>query len=201
MSAHVAPIANETEGLAGFLAQQQDAFRSVAYGLSDAQAASTPTVSALSVGGLLKHIAEVQEHWLQLVLAAPGRPVVEESDADKTAEHLDTFRFRETDSLEIALKTYDDVSARVLDAVRTVDLGVAVPVPEAPWFPKDIEAWSARWVWLHLIEELSRHAGHADIIREGIDGATMYELVAGREGWPETPWLKPWQPKQAPTLR
>jgi hypothetical protein len=51
-----------------------------------------------------------------------------------------------------------------------------------------------RWVALHLVEELARHAGHADIIREAIDGATMYELVAGREGWPETPWLKPWRP-------
>ena len=51
-----------------------------------------------------------------------------------------------------------------------------------------------RWVWFHLIEELARHAGHADIVREAIDGATMYELVAGREGWPETDWLKPWRP-------
>ena len=39
-----------------------------------------------------------------------------------------------------------------------------------------------RWVALHLIEELSRHAGHADIIRESIDGATMYELMAGTGG-------------------
>jgi hypothetical protein len=48
---------------------------------------------------------------------------------------------------------------------------------------------------LHLLEELARHAGHADIIREHIDGATMYELMAGAEGWPETDWLKPWRPK------
>ena len=51
-----------------------------------------------------------------------------------------------------------------------------------------------RWVALHLIEELTRHAGHADIIRESIDGATMYELMAGLEGWPETDWIKPWKP-------
>ena len=47
-----------------------------------------------------------------------------------------------------------------------------------------------------LIEELSRHAGHADIIREAVDGATMYELIAGLEGWPATPWLTPWQPAE-----
>ncbi len=39
---------------------------------------------------------------------------------------------------------------------------------------------------LHLIEEIGRHAGHADIIRESIDGANMYELMAGVEGWPAT---------------
>ena len=65
---------------------------------------------------------------------------------------------------------------------------------DVPWFPKDVEHWSVRWVAMHLIEELARHAGHADIIRESIDGATMYELMAGLEGWPETDWIKPWRP-------
>src|SRR5215203_1059846 len=66
-------------------------------------------------------------------------------------------------------------------------------VPDGvPWFPDDVEAWSVRWVLLHLIEEIGRHAGHADIMRESIDGATMYELMAGAEGWPATDWLQPW---------
>ena len=49
-----------------------------------------------------------------------------------------------------------------------------------------------RWVLLHLVEEIARHAGHADIVREPIDGATMYELMAAAEGWPATDWLQPW---------
>ena len=52
-----------------------------------------------------------------------------------------------------------------------------------------------RWVLLLLIAEIARHAGHADIVREAIDGATMYALMAAAEGWPETEWLKPWKPK------
>ena len=52
-----------------------------------------------------------------------------------------------------------------------------------PWFPKDVDAWSVRWVLFHMIEELARHAGQADIIRETIDGATLYELLAGLEDW------------------
>ena len=51
-------------------------------------------------------------------------------------------------------------------------LDAAVPVPrDSPWFPKDVDAWSVRWVFLHVISELARHAGHADIIRESLDGA------------------------------
>ena len=67
-------------------------------------------------------------------------------------------------------------------------LDAAVPVPrDSPWFPKDVDAWSVRWVFLHVISELGRHAGHAD--------ATMYELVAAVENWEPQPWLTPWTPK------
>ena len=60
-------------------------------------------------------------------------------------------------------------------------------MPDQPWFPKDLDGWSVRWVLLHLIEEIARHAGHADIIRESLDGATGIELLAGAEGWPASP--------------
>ena len=60
--------------------------------------------------------------------------------------------------------------------------------------PDDIDAWSVRWVLLHLIEEVARHAGHADIVREAVDGATMYPLMAAAEGWPATDWMQPWEP-------
>ena len=77
--------------------------------------------------------------------------------------------------------------------MRGLPLDHPVPVPQGvPWFPDDVEAWSVRWVLLHLIEEIGRHAGHADIVRESIDGATMYELMAGAEGWPATDWMQPW---------
>lgn len=60
--------------------------------------------------------------------------------------------------------------------------------------PDDVEAWSVRWVLLHLVEETARHAGHADLMRELIDGAKMYELMAAVEGWPDTDWLRAWRP-------
>ena len=68
------------------------------------------------------------------------------------------------------------------------DLGQPVPVPkDVPWNPPDVDAWSVRWVLLHLIEETARHAGHADIVRESLDGATAFPLLAAAEGWPATP--------------
>ena len=74
------------------------------------------------------------------------------------------------------------------------DLGRAVPVPDELWYPDDLEAWSVRGVLLHLIEETARHAGHADIVREALDGATAYPLMAAAEGWPATDWMQPWAP-------
>ena len=81
-------------------------------------------------------------------------------------------------------------------------LGHPVPVPAGvPWFPQDVDAWSVRWVALHLIAETARHAGHADIVREAIDGATAFPLLAAAEGWPATPWLTPWEPAAAQASR
>ena len=102
------------------------------------------------------------------------------------------------ETLDEVMERFDAQAKETLRILEEADLDEAVPVPrDAPWFSKDLEAWSVRWVGLHLVEEIARHLGHADIIREAIDGATMYELVAGREGWPETQWLKPWRPAQA----
>ena len=55
-----------------------------------------------------------------------------------------------------------------------------------PWIPAGL-VWSPRWILLHLIEETARHAGHADIVRESLDGATCWTLMAAAEGWPEEP--------------
>ena len=191
MALHAPPVANETDALVGFLGQAQDAFPALLLGLSATQAAGSPSASDLSLGGLVKHVIDVQRSWLAKAEAAPGE--VQESP-DDVAAYLDSFTFRETDSLDALLAEHAEVSATVLDAVRRLDLDTVVPVPDAPWFPQDGPPWSVRWIWWHLMEELSRHAGHGDIIRETVDGATMYALVAARDGLPDLPFLKAWQP-------
>ena len=111
-------------------------------------------------------------------------------------DHDSGFGFGPDETLSGALSAYDE-AARATDAeMRKLDLEHPVPVPkDVPWFPKDVDTWTVRWVLLHLIDETARHAGHADIVRESIDGATMYELMAAAEGWPATEWLQPWAPK------
>jgi uncharacterized damage-inducible protein DinB len=195
MAAHVPPVVDERESLIAYLDQQRDAFATVAFGLTEEQIRLAPTAGTLSIGGLVKHVTTCERGWTERMAAAPDAPVPPDRSVEEQATAWgDDFRVTDGDTLEsllAALAAQGDVTR---DVLRRADLGAAVPVPhDAPWFPKDVAAWSVRWVSMHLVEELARHAGHADIIRESIDGATMYELVAAREGWPETPWLKPWR--------
>jgi uncharacterized damage-inducible protein DinB len=196
MPGQVPPVADEREGLLAYLAQQRHAIRIAAYGLTDEQAMATPSASALSVGGLIKHLVSMERGWIDIILQRDGSASGESSEDDYVAD----FQLAPGETLASVLDRYDDV-ARETEAVigEISDLGQSVPVPKGvPWFPDDVEAWSVRWVLLHLIEETARHAGHADIVRESIDGATAFPLMAAAEGWPASPWMQPWQPPAQP---
>src|SRR6476646_11177526 len=196
MAAHVPPVADERESLIAYLDQQRDAFATVAFGLTEEQIRLAPTAGTLSIGGLVKHVTTCERGWTERMAAAPQAPAPPDTSvADQARAWGEDFTVTDDDTLEsllAALAAQGEVTRSVL---READLGAPVPAPrDVTWFPPDVEAWSVRWVAMHLVEELARHAGHADIVRESIDGATMYELVAAREGWPETPWLRPWRP-------
>lgn len=190
-----APAKDEKQTLINFVRFQQDAFFAVAYGLTDEQARSTPSVSALSIGGLVKHATGVQTGWVNRVKAAPEFPPPDDRPLEEVmAEYQDQYVMRDDETLEQLLGNLRAQNEETLHVFAESDLDTRVPVPhDVPWFPQDIDFWNVRWVAMHLVEELSRHAGHCDIIRESIDGATMYELMAGVLGWPETDWIKPWK--------
>ena len=196
MSALASPVADERGALREFVAYHQDAYFAIAYGLTDEQARATPSASAMSIGGVIKHATGVQQTWMQRVAAAPDAPAPDSRPfEERAAAFQDEFVMRDDQTLEQILDAFAAQNAETLRLIDAADLDAPVPVPtDAPWFPKDLNAWSVRWVIHHLINELARHSGQADVIRESIDGATMYELVAGLEGWPETDWLKPWRP-------
>src|ERR1700757_2071543 len=162
------PVKDERDALREFLDFNQRAFLAVSYGLSDEQARSTPTVSALSIGGLIKHVTSVQRNWMSRVSAAPDLPPPDPRPmAEQMAARADQLVMRDDETLEGLLKGLVAQDAETLRIFGEGDLDAQGPGPkDVRWFPKDIDPWSARWVALHLIEELSRHAGHADIIRE-----------------------------------
>jgi hypothetical protein len=178
MPGSVRPVANERDGLLAYLAQQRLGLRATVHGLTDEQARMTPTPSStLSLGGLIKHAANCERGWIAGTIA---NRLPEGGGRDWATE----FQLQEGETLEWALALYDEV-ARETEAIiaEIPDLGQAVAVPPAPWFPKNVKFWSVRWVLLHAIEETARHGGHADIIREALDGKTWYELMAANEGW------------------
>lgn len=90
----------------------------------------------------------------------------------------DSFRLVDDETVPGVLAFWDGVVAGTEKFIRSVpDLEDTFPLPEAPWFPKEEEV-SMRWLLVHLVEETARHAGHADIIRESLDGKTAFELIA-----------------------
>jgi uncharacterized damage-inducible protein DinB len=179
MPGSVRPVVDERDGLLAYLAQQRDGLRFAVHGLTDEQAASTPTASALSLAGLIKHVARMERYWVVEIMAQRQLPELRDQDYEAG------FRLEEGETVADVLALQAAVAEETEAIVAEIaDLGQPVPVPKGvPWFPRDVEAWSVRWVLLHLIEETARHAGHADIIRESLDGATMYRLMAAAEGW------------------
>ncbi len=154
---------DERGTLLAFVEAQRTALREAAQGLTEEQAASRPSVSELSLSGLLKHAAQCERGWLQMAQGAAG-------DEDQEDAWADAFRLVDGESMPSVLALWDEVRRETEAFIAAVpSLDDSFPLPPAPWFPADAKV-SMRWMLLHLVEEFARHAGHADIIRESIDG-------------------------------
>ncbi|HEY9368863.1 DinB family protein [Streptomyces sp.] len=163
---------DERGAFLNFVEAQRAALRRVALGLTEEQAASRPSASELSLSGLIKHVAEVELNWLRLAQQRPN-------ERQRTQETWgDAFRLVDDETIPEILAFWDGVAKETEEFVRTVpSLDDTFPLPPAPWFPKDGRV-SMRWMLLHLVQEMGRHAGHADVIRESLDGQTSFELIA-----------------------
>jgi uncharacterized damage-inducible protein DinB len=167
---------DERGALLSFLEEQRGGIRRALLGLTEEQAASRPSASQLSLSGLLKHVAEVEQGW---VARAKGeQPAVERTEVN----WHECFRLMGDETMESQLAYWQKVADETEAFTRSVpSLDDTFALPNDPWFPPD-ERVSMRWLLLHLIREISRHAGHADIIRESLDGKTAFELVALERG-------------------
>lgn len=146
-----------------------------AEGLTDDQARLRPTASALTVGGLIKHVASTEQGWTSFMTGAglPGSDVeVDWTNPDPAvvAAYQDGFTLLPHETLAGVLADYEAVAAATDELVATLpDLDASYPLPPAPWFPPGA-SWSVRRAVLHIVAETAQHAGHADIVRESIDG-------------------------------
>jgi hypothetical protein len=168
-------VTGERADLLDVLHKHRGLFRVTVQGLTDEQARLRPTVSELTLGGLVKHVARTEQHWARFIVHGPAEDAIDWANVDwsdpppEVAAYSDGFRMLEDETLAGLLAEYDEIAAATDALVATVDLDAGQPLPTAPWFPPGAR-WSARRVLAHIVAETAQHAGHADILREAIDG-------------------------------
>ncbi|MDA2809640.1 DinB family protein [Nocardiopsis sp. RSe5-2] len=180
MTQHTSPataVKTEADEILEILREQRRFLRLTVRGLDDERATRRTTDSGLTLAGLVKHVARTERGWIAIM---NGRT---ENDPDREASWGDDFRLVGDETLEGTLAFYAGVEAETEKAVAALpSLDHPAKLPEAPWFPKDA-SWSARRILLHLIRETAQHCGHADIIRESLDGATTTEVMGEAVEW------------------
>jgi uncharacterized damage-inducible protein DinB len=151
------------------LAAHRHFLRYTVQGLTDEQARQRPTASELTLGGLIKHVAHQEAGWVRFILEGPSA-IATPTDAAGFEKWAAEFRLLPDETLAGVLAEYEEIARRTDELVRTLpDLDATHPLPEAPWFrPGAVR--SARRVFLHIVAETAQHSGHADILRESIDG-------------------------------
>jgi uncharacterized damage-inducible protein DinB len=165
-------VSPERADLLAELASARRFLRYTARELTDEQARQRTTVSELCLGGLIKHVTAVEQAWSGFIVAGPSAlgDSSEMTEAD-WAKRANQFRLLPDETLDGVLAAYEEVASSTDDLLRTLpDLNARQPLPQAPWFPPGAQ-WSARQALLHIVAETAQHAGHADIIRESLDGA------------------------------
>ncbi|MCI0688206.1 MAG: DinB family protein [Sporichthyaceae bacterium] len=132
-------------------------------GLSEADARKRLVGSVTTAAGIVKHLAEVERWWFQMVLAGrddvPMLSTVDDPDAD--------FRVAGTDTVAGLLAGYE--------AECAISRRLVADVPDLDFVaPRTVRGkqYSLRWILLHMLEETARHNGHLDILREQLDGST-----------------------------
>lgn len=152
----------EKETLLGFLNFLRQTVVLKCQGLSEEQMRSTPTASSMTLLGMLKHLTIVERYWFRGVFLDEDVDLPwseEDPDGDWRHDNEDSGATAIADYVAEYTKSNEIVTSHNLDEL-------------AKWAKSDDERVNLRYIMVHLIEETGRHCGHADIIRESIDGVT-----------------------------
>ncbi len=184
-------VHDESQTLVAYVDQQLEALRAAPYGLTEEEARSTPCRSVLSVAGLLKHVT----HGMRGAIRVLGSDVPPPLDEAAFTDYLASFSLTDEETTEGVLAAFDEVRPRYLAALGDTDPDVERLAPPAPWSGiSEAMPIRARYYLAHQVEELARHAGHADILREQVDGTSVPVLVMTRAGVPANPFFQPYAP-------
>jgi uncharacterized damage-inducible protein DinB len=158
-------VTGERADLLQTLASHRHFLRYTVRGLTDEQATSRPTASELTLAGIVKHVAHTERQWARFAVQGPAAFAGAWNPEAWAAE----WRLQPGETLAGVLDEYEEIARATDELVATIDLDLAHPLPPAPWFEKGATR-TARRTFLHVIAETAQHAGHADILRETIDG-------------------------------
>jgi uncharacterized damage-inducible protein DinB len=158
----------ERRDFIGALAKQRKLLLRTVRGLTEEQVRLRPTASALCLGGVIKHVTLAERNWCRFMTL--GATAMGGDDAGSMEHHARTFDMADDETLDVLRQRYEECAQATDELIMTLpSLDITHPLPDAPWYEKG--GWSARRVLLHVMAETAQHAGHADIIREAIDGA------------------------------
>lgn len=166
-------VTGEKDDLLTLLADQRAMFLVTLRGITDEQARQRTTVSELTLGGLLKHLAKGDRGTVNELVARDENATFDLSEIDGA------YELRDDETVAQWLAEYESAAADLEAYVAAVDsLDDLIPQPTAPWAPERVW-WSVRRVVLHKLRETAHHSGHADIIREALDGQTTMAALFG----------------------
>ena len=159
-------LTRERSDLIETLDRHRGFLRHTVRNLTDEQATQRTTVSELTLAGVIKHVAHTEDNWRAFIEQGPA--------AFAGAWDVEAWRrewqLADGETLAAVLADYEAIARRTDELIATFpDLDADHPLPEAPWFEKGAR-WSARRTLLHILAETAQHAGHADILRESLDG-------------------------------
>jgi uncharacterized damage-inducible protein DinB len=164
-------VAGEFDTLKGFLDFHRDTLRLKTDGLDQAQLATTHPPSTMTLGGLVKHLALVEDGWFGVTLL--GREHAELwRDIDWEGDPDWEWRTAADDSPEALRALFDETCAVSDRCIAEAMADNGLDTLSAKESRREKSAFTLRWIMVHMIEEYARHNGHADLLRESIDGET-----------------------------